>query len=122
MKWTVGINKRLYKDDQAYQGRTHAFTAFQGQEAPRDCWAERFTGFEAVVAESGLGRVELVALFLPTVPRTDFHVDRLRRLRQCVWLCRAGPRPTVGPPDSANRRTYCGRSTQVLTGTGGVGA
>jgi hypothetical protein len=30
------------------------------------------------VTESGLGRVELVAPFIPTVPGTDTYVDRLR--------------------------------------------
>lgn len=48
------------------------------QEDPRDCWAEHFTGLDAAVAESGLGRVELVAPFIPTVPGTDRYVDQLR--------------------------------------------
>lgn len=45
---------------------------------PRDCWDQHFTGLEEAVAESGLGRVELVAPFIPTVPGTDRYVDRLR--------------------------------------------
>lgn len=45
---------------------------------PRECWAEHFTGSEEQVAASGLGRVELVAPFIPTVPGTDRYVDRLR--------------------------------------------
>ncbi|MFB7914736.1 hypothetical protein [Streptomyces sp. NPDC056061] len=48
------------------------------QADPRDCWDAHFTGLDGVVAESGLGRVELVAPFVPTVPGTDLHVDRLR--------------------------------------------
>jgi len=45
---------------------------------PRECWEGYFTGLEAPVAETGLGRVELVAPFIPTVPGTDRYVDRLR--------------------------------------------
>ncbi|MEU9186541.1 hypothetical protein AB0D14_18730 [Streptomyces sp. NPDC048484] len=45
---------------------------------PRECWEEHFTGLEAAVAETGLGRVELVAPFIPTVPGTDRYVDQLR--------------------------------------------
>lgn len=48
------------------------------ETAPGDCWDPYFTGLEEAVAESGLGRVELVAPFIPTVPGTDRHVDRLR--------------------------------------------
>ncbi|MEU6079155.1 hypothetical protein [Streptomyces sp. NPDC047108] len=45
---------------------------------PRECFAEWCTGLDADVADSGLGRVELVAPFLPTVPGTDRYVDELR--------------------------------------------
>ncbi|MFJ3512361.1 hypothetical protein [Streptomyces luteogriseus] len=45
---------------------------------PRECWDPCFTDLDAAVAESGLGRVELVAPFIPTVPGTDTYVDRLR--------------------------------------------
>ena len=45
---------------------------------PRDCWEGYFAGLDAAVAEAGLGRVELVAPFIPTVPGTDRYVDRLR--------------------------------------------
>ncbi|MEU0168236.1 hypothetical protein ABZ214_22680 [Streptomyces iakyrus] len=48
------------------------------QTDPRECWNPGFTGLEAAVTESGLGRVELVAPFIPTVPGTDQYVDRLR--------------------------------------------
>lgn len=44
---------------------------------PRTCW-DRFRGWETEVAETGLGRVELVAPFIPTVPGTDRYVDQLR--------------------------------------------
>ncbi|MHC0433221.1 hypothetical protein ACX6XY_24040 [Streptomyces sp. O3] len=45
---------------------------------PRECWDEHFAGQADAVAESGLGRVELVAPFVPTVPGTDAYVDQLR--------------------------------------------
>ncbi|MFF9566868.1 hypothetical protein [Streptomyces sp. NPDC014685] len=48
------------------------------QEEPGECWAGHFAGLDAAVAESGPGRVELVAPFIPTVPGTDLYVDRLR--------------------------------------------
>jgi len=48
------------------------------EAAPGDCWDPCFTGLEEAVAESGLGRVELVAPFIPTIPGTDRYVDRLR--------------------------------------------
>ncbi|WP_435864525.1 hypothetical protein [Streptomyces sparsogenes] len=48
------------------------------QRDPRDCWEGRFTGLDEDVARSGLGRVELVAPFIPTVPGTDRYVDELR--------------------------------------------
>ena len=32
---------------------------------PRECWEDRFTGLDEAVAESGSGRVELVAPFIP---------------------------------------------------------
>ncbi|WP_407552172.1 hypothetical protein QOM21_20905 [Streptomyces sp. Pv4-95] len=48
------------------------------QEDPRDGWAAHFADRVAAVAESGLGRVELVAPFIPTVPGTDRYVAELR--------------------------------------------
>ncbi|MEU4202433.1 hypothetical protein AB0F64_21120 [Streptomyces sp. NPDC026294] len=48
------------------------------QEDPRACWDRWFTGLDGEVAASGLGRVELVAPFVPTVPGTDRYVDELR--------------------------------------------
>ncbi len=48
------------------------------QTDPRECWDACFTDLDAAVAESGLGRVELVAPFIPTVPGTDTYVDLLR--------------------------------------------
>lgn len=48
------------------------------EEDPRRAWAGHFTGLDAEVAASGLGRVELVAPFVPTVPGTDRYVSELR--------------------------------------------
>ncbi|MFI0981274.1 hypothetical protein ACH4SP_30220 [Streptomyces sp. NPDC021093] len=48
------------------------------EEDPRERWEERFGGLGEAVAETGLGRVELVAPFVPTVVGTDRYVDRLR--------------------------------------------
>lgn len=45
---------------------------------PRECWDPWFTDLEDKVTESGLGRVELLAPFVPTVPGTDTYVDQLR--------------------------------------------
>jgi hypothetical protein len=45
---------------------------------PRDAWQEHFTGLDAAVAASGLGDVEFVAPFVPTIPGTDRYVDELR--------------------------------------------
>ncbi|MGW7530429.1 hypothetical protein [Streptomyces sp. NPDC054783] len=45
---------------------------------PRQCWQDQFTGLEEQVTDSGLGRVELLAPFVPTVPGTDRYVDQLR--------------------------------------------
>ncbi|MFF5147536.1 hypothetical protein ACFY6U_48835 [Streptomyces sp. NPDC013157] len=45
---------------------------------PRECWDAHFTGLDTAVAESGLGEVQFVAPFIPTVPGTDRYVDRLR--------------------------------------------
>ncbi|MGW0912312.1 hypothetical protein ACWD1Z_11235 [Streptomyces sp. NPDC002784] len=45
---------------------------------PRECWEPWFTGIDTQVAESGLGTLELLAPFVPTVPGTDRYVDRLR--------------------------------------------
>ncbi len=44
---------------------------------PADCWSV-FEGAGGAVDASGLGRVELAAPFLPTLPGTDTYVDRLR--------------------------------------------
>ncbi|MFE2427424.1 hypothetical protein ACFXJ5_11805 [Streptomyces sp. NPDC059373] len=48
------------------------------QRDPRDVWEEHFTGLDEAVAAAGLGRVELVAPFIPTIPGTDTYVDQLR--------------------------------------------
>jgi hypothetical protein len=41
-------------------------------------WEEHFAGLGEEIAAAGLGRVELVAPFVPTVPGTDTYVDQLR--------------------------------------------
>jgi hypothetical protein len=44
---------------------------------PREAW-DRFADAGPHVAKSGLGKVQLMAPFLPTVPGTDRYVDELR--------------------------------------------
>jgi hypothetical protein len=44
---------------------------------PRDAW-DVFAGAGKAVEASGLGRVELIAPFLPTIVGTDTYVDQLR--------------------------------------------
>ncbi|MFJ1732327.1 hypothetical protein [Streptomyces sp. NPDC088254] len=48
------------------------------QSDPRDCWDAHFADLETAVGESGLGRLELLAPFIPTIPGTDTHVADLR--------------------------------------------
>jgi len=45
---------------------------------PTDSWDKVFAKSGDLVARSGLGRVELVAPFIPTLPGTDNYVDELR--------------------------------------------
>ncbi|MFE0426732.1 hypothetical protein [Streptomyces sp. NPDC058953] len=45
---------------------------------PREEWEARYAGLGDRVAASGLGRVELMAPFIPTVPGTDRYADQLR--------------------------------------------
>jgi hypothetical protein len=45
---------------------------------PRECWQAHFADLDEGVGESGLGRTELVAPFIPTVPGTDRYVADLR--------------------------------------------
>jgi hypothetical protein len=45
---------------------------------PTQDWDRVFAGSGEAVAKSGLGRVELVAPFIPTLPGTDMYVDQLR--------------------------------------------
>jgi hypothetical protein len=47
------------------------------EEEPARCWSA-FADLGADVAASGLGRVELLAPFIPTLPGTDRYVDQLR--------------------------------------------
>ncbi|MEU6542821.1 hypothetical protein [Streptomyces sp. NPDC046859] len=48
------------------------------EEDPRRCWQDHFTGLDTAVETTGLGRTELVAPFIPTVPGTDRYVAELR--------------------------------------------
>ncbi|QNP72098.1 hypothetical protein IAG44_23565 [Streptomyces roseirectus] len=48
------------------------------EQDPRTCWAGHFAELATRVTESGLGRAELVAPFIPTVPGTDRYVAELR--------------------------------------------
>jgi hypothetical protein len=43
-----------------------------------DGWAQTFAPTGAAVRDAGVGRVELAAPFLPTIPGTDTYVDQLR--------------------------------------------
>ncbi len=45
---------------------------------PREVWQSHFAALDGDLVERGLGRVELVAPFVPTVPGTDRYVDQLR--------------------------------------------
>lgn len=45
---------------------------------PTDSWDKVFAGAGDAVAKSGLGKVELMAPFIPTLPGTDKYVDELR--------------------------------------------
>ena len=45
---------------------------------PREIWADSFAGGGQDVAASGMGRVELAAPFIPTIPGTETYVDELR--------------------------------------------
>jgi hypothetical protein len=48
------------------------------QHDPRDVWRDHFASLDTEVGGSGLGKVEFVAPFVPTVPGTDRYVDELR--------------------------------------------
>ncbi|MFJ8598428.1 hypothetical protein ACIREM_06820 [Streptomyces shenzhenensis] len=48
------------------------------QGDPRDTWQEHFADLDTAVAASGLGDVQFVAPFIPTVPGTDRYVNELR--------------------------------------------
>ncbi|MEU7658738.1 hypothetical protein [Streptomyces lincolnensis] len=45
---------------------------------PRECWEAHFAGLEEQITGAGLGRLELLAPFVPTIPGTDKYVDQLR--------------------------------------------
>ncbi|KUO10827.1 hypothetical protein [Streptomyces sp. DSM 15324] len=48
------------------------------QQDPREVWQDHFAGLDTAVAASGLGDVQFVAPFIPTVPGTDRYADELR--------------------------------------------
>ncbi len=48
------------------------------QRDPRDKWREHYADLHTAVAASGLGNVQFVVPFIPTVPGTDRYVDELR--------------------------------------------
>lgn len=48
------------------------------QQDPREIWRDHFTDLDTAVAASGLGDVQFVAPFIPTVPGTDRYADELR--------------------------------------------
>jgi hypothetical protein len=47
------------------------------EDDPAEVWSE-FSGIGERVAATGLGRVELMAPFIPTLPGTERYVDQLR--------------------------------------------
>ena len=44
---------------------------------PRSCW-DQFRGLPEPVAAAGLGKVEFLGPFIPTLPGTERYVDQLR--------------------------------------------
>jgi hypothetical protein len=48
------------------------------QSHPVDIWQDHFTSLDSAVSATGLGIVELVAPFIPTIPGTDRYTDELR--------------------------------------------
>jgi hypothetical protein len=56
---------------------TRLLTMFFVQNDPRDVWGSRFTGLDAAVRDSGLGKVGLVAPFIPVIPGTNTYLDQL---------------------------------------------
>jgi hypothetical protein len=88
------------------------------QADPRGCREAYFADLDEPVREAGLGRVELVAPFVPTVPGTDRYADRLR------WTPAGRHRPGTSRAPSARTASWtrglflwclcsCGTRTQV---------
>ncbi|NLU70083.1 hypothetical protein [Streptomyces sp. HNM0574] len=48
------------------------------ETGPEECWEAWFSGLEEEIAATDLGRLELAAPFVPTIPGTDTYVDQLR--------------------------------------------
>lgn len=62
----------------AVEGVGRRLTVLHFLETPPDQAWDLFTGDGEAVAATGLGRLELAAPFVPTVPGTDKYVDELR--------------------------------------------
>jgi hypothetical protein len=70
-------DRMSYVDD--VPGLEQRLTLLTLSETPAaECWASSFAPTGAALAARGLGRVELAAPFLPTIPGTDTYVDQLR--------------------------------------------
>jgi hypothetical protein len=70
-------DRQSYVDD--LPGLDRRLTLLWFTEGPPDeSWDDVFAGEGAATASAGVGRVELMAPFVPTVPGTDRYVDELR--------------------------------------------
>jgi hypothetical protein len=70
-------DRMSYVDD--VPGLERRLTLLTLTDAPAaDGWAHTFVPTGAAVRAAGVGRVELAARFLPTIPGTDAYVDQLR--------------------------------------------
>jgi hypothetical protein len=65
------------KSDPSREGRRLTVLWFLETD-PRSCWNDHFVGEGEAVARAKLGRVELMAPFIPTLHGTDAYVDQLR--------------------------------------------
>jgi hypothetical protein len=70
-------DRMSYVDD--VPGLERRLTLLTLTDAPAaDGWPQTFAPTGAAVAAAGVGRVELAAPFLATIPGTDAYVDQLR--------------------------------------------
>ncbi|CUU56018.1 hypothetical protein Ga0074812_106273 [Parafrankia irregularis] len=70
-------DRMAYVDQVAGLGRRLTVLWFT-ETTPARCWAPGFTAAAADWEKSGLGRLELLAPFVPTLPGTQTYVDELR--------------------------------------------